>query len=66
MKLLNTIILTYTILLILSTPNFLSLEARENGTGMATMPVQSSDGGICKSMVETHGYECEDHNVNVR
>ncbi|KAG4192588.1 hypothetical protein ERO13_A07G168400v2 [Gossypium hirsutum] len=66
MKLLNTIILTYTILLILSTPNFLSLKAQENGTGTATMPVQSSEGGFCKSMVETNGYECEDHNVTTK
>ncbi|MBA0675098.1 hypothetical protein Goari_016659 [Gossypium aridum] len=66
MKLVNTIILTYTILLILSTPNFLSLKAQENGTGMATMPVQSSEGGFCKSMVETNGYECEDHSVTTK
>ncbi|XP_012486425.2 triacylglycerol lipase 2 [Gossypium raimondii] len=66
MKLVNTIILTYTILLILSTPIFLSLKAQENGTGMATMPVQSSEGGFCKSMVETNGYECEDHNVTTK
>ncbi|GMI98539.1 Myzus persicae-induced lipase 1 [Hibiscus trionum] len=42
-----------------------SFEARENGIGMAAM-APSSDDGICKSMVETHGYECEEHTVTTK
>lgn len=37
-----------------------SFKAQENGMAMAP----SSDNGICKSMVETHGYDCEEHTVS--
>ncbi|KAE8703918.1 Myzus persicae-induced lipase 1 [Hibiscus syriacus] len=39
-----------------------ALKAQETGIGMVAM-APSSDEGICKSMVETHGYECEEHTV---
>lgn len=66
MKLLNTISLNYTILLMFFTPNLFCLKAPENGTGEAALAAQSSDsGGTCKTMVESNGYDCEEHWVNV-
>ncbi|KAG8489441.1 hypothetical protein CXB51_017813 [Gossypium anomalum] len=39
-----------------------SFKAQENAIAMAP----SSDNGICKSMVETHGYDCEEHTVTTQ
>ncbi|TYJ27543.1 hypothetical protein E1A91_A07G194100v1 [Gossypium mustelinum] len=62
MKPLNTIRLNHTILLIFCAQNLFCLKAPENGTGEAALAAQSSDrGGICKSMVESNGYDCEEH-----
>ena len=62
--------LTCIILLILfcgsaagSRTKLFSLKAQESGIGMAAL-VPSSDDGICKLMVETQGYGCEEHTVN--
>ncbi|XWS47377.1 hypothetical protein CRYUN_Cryun14cG0147200 [Craigia yunnanensis] len=52
-----------------SRTNLFSLKAKENGigigNGMAAL-AQSSDDGICKSMMETNGYDCEEHTVTTR
>ncbi|KAA3459195.1 triacylglycerol lipase 2-like [Gossypium australe] len=39
-----------------------SFKAQENAIAMAP----SSDNGICKLMVETHGYDCEEHTVTTQ
>ena len=40
-----------------------SFKAQENGIGMAACS-PSTDCGICKSVVDTNGYDCEEHTVN--
>ncbi|KAK8476495.1 hypothetical protein V6N13_112553 [Hibiscus sabdariffa] len=42
-----------------------SVKAQDDGTEMAAMAPSSGE-GICKSMVETHGYECEEHAVTTK
>ncbi|KAK6238620.1 hypothetical protein QUC31_004089 [Theobroma cacao] len=42
-----------------------SFNAQGNGIGVAAL-APSSDDGICKSMVETQGYACEEHTVTTQ
>ncbi|XVF88576.1 hypothetical protein PTKIN_Ptkin19aG0061800 [Pterospermum kingtungense] len=42
-----------------------SSKAQENGIAMAAL-APSPDDGICKSMVETQGYDCEEHTVTTQ
>ncbi|XWS75813.1 hypothetical protein CRYUN_Cryun01aG0124300 [Craigia yunnanensis] len=42
-----------------------SFKAQENGIGMVAWS-PSTDCGICKSMVDTNGYDCEEHTVTTQ
>ncbi|XVE72466.1 hypothetical protein DITRI_Ditri11bG0041300 [Diplodiscus trichospermus] len=48
-----------------SKANLFSFKAQENGIGM-TAWAPSNDDGICKSMVDTKGYDCEEHTVTTQ
>lgn len=41
-----------------------SFNSQENGIVNMAALAPSSEDGICKSMVETRGYVCEEHTVN--
>ncbi|KAL4367122.1 hypothetical protein GQ457_05G004870 [Hibiscus cannabinus] len=72
MKVANSVITCTIILLVLlcgsaagNRKALFSFKAQENGVGMVAM-APSSDEGICKSMVETQGYQCEEHTVTTK